>query len=110
MDIFVEYDPEEATYSAIKQVALTGRDGFSIVTAADLAGADEALAVFIFSDNESALALCATMRTLVHEHVFGTFTAPDICGDCFVVWFVDAGATHGEECRAPGLHIHDFRK
>lgn len=109
MDIFVKYDPADETYSAIKQIALAPANGLTLVTQADLVKANEALAVFLFSDMESALAFSATMRNLAHEYVFGNFGAPDICGDLAILWFVDAASLYGGSCREPGLRIHDFR-
>lgn len=110
MDIFAQYDPKEGTYAAIGKISLVNTIGFSPVTPADLVNADEALAVYVFSDLESAQAFSATMRTLVHDGVFGNFTSPDVCGESFIVWFVDGSTTIGDECRVPGLHVFDFRR
>lgn len=110
MNVFVKSDPAETSLSAIENIALDERPGFTPVTDADIRARNEALAIFVFATRTAAIGFARTMRTLAHEYVFSNWDEPYADGHAHILYMADCSMEMtGEPAREPGLHYHDYR-
>jgi hypothetical protein len=105
------------TDDQLDTLAFAPAEGLIPLTDMRLRAENMAFVVFLVDDAAAASRLGRTMRTLSHDNVFGFFTfdpADEVKGVAvpdggIATWFSARSVYTEEDCREPGLHIHDFR-